>query len=176
MPTFTYLGQTAVFRTFVNRYTMEAIPTEADGEMMLNMGYFWNGLVLAIDAQTVFNVDDLDDDMHTNWSALLAVTDERNVTRLVSTHLVGTVDELSVAASDLMDEVAQSDKTAELDNIRVSWDVDRTHARGGAGKKRSRAQMTHMLSTLSEVHPEENKTVCTTVEKEKHTVHMSIVV
>ena len=165
MPLFDYIGRTAIFRTFVNRYTMEITPEEGDPPVMFDEGNFWLQFEHQVDSKAHIDTDMIDDADNMVWSALITTEGMAGQTNMYATHQVDTLEELVFALEALIDRVTQSDETAELELLSVSWDEDESARPGGAGKKRSRADMTHVLSQLATTIPEEYKTVgCYSIE------------
>lgn len=159
MPFFDYQGRIAVFRTFVHRYTMEITPEDGDPPVMFDTGNFWRQFEDEMEIQANVDTDEIDDADNMVWSGLVTVEGIAGQTNMYATHQVATLEDLVMALEALIDDITQSDETAELEVLRVSWDEDLSARPGGAGKKRSRAQMTHVLSQLSTTIPEEYKSV-----------------
>ena len=160
MPFFDYRGWTAIFRTFVRRYTMEITPEEGDPPVMFDAGNFWLQFENQVAVQAHIDTDTIDDADNMLWSGLVTVEGMAGQTNMYATHQVDVLEELVFALEELIDRITQSDETAELETLRVSWDEDKSADPGGAGKKRSRADMTHVLNQLSTTIPEEYKSVC----------------
>ncbi len=162
MPIYTHLPVLHMFH-FVDRHRLHIEPTATDSLiplLLLNLHGFWAGVQHEIDFNAAHDTWTIDANINAFWSCFLSMQ-VNGVGVLTSTHQVGTFIEMRQTVAELMYVMLQSDDQAELDYVQVAWDIhDPRMPAGAGGKKRSRAEMSNMLTTLSDVPPREYKSVC----------------